>query len=147
MTIQKCWRQRLRDWLAGEAPLLLLPQAESAEPLLALLDEAGFAPLVVDFGEIADKNDLMTAMREALGLDAWFGANWDALADALHGPDTPAERELVLVLQVPACGLKLASCDFVMLLEIIGEVADSERSCLRGAVVLGGAGAETQPDP
>ncbi|MEE4638759.1 MAG: barstar family protein [Wenzhouxiangella sp.] len=132
-----CWRQRLHDWLADEAPLLLLPAAEAARQLPTLLEAAGFTPRVVDFSEIVDKRSLMAAMRDALGLDAWFGANWDALADALHGPETPVERRYVLVLQVPPSGLRLADADFIMLLEIIGDVAGSERSCLRGAVVVG----------
>jgi hypothetical protein len=137
VTESPLWHQRLRDWLAGEAPLLLLPEAEPAEQLPTLLDEAGFAPVVVDFSEIVDKHSLMAAMRDVLGLDAWFGANWDALADALHGPEGPVERDQVLVLQVPPSGLLLSDADFVMLLEIIGDVAGSERSCLRGAVVVG----------
>lgn len=129
------WQRRLLDWLPGQAPLLLLPEsAQDARPG-ALIEEAGFEPVVIDFSTIADKNDLMAAMRQALGLDAWFGANWDALGDALHGPELPMERPRVLVLQVPPSGLGLADEEFRTLLEIVCDVAGAERSTLRGAVV------------
>lgn len=133
------WRARLLDWLAGAEPLLFLPQAEAGDRLPAQLEQAGFDPLLVDLGEVVDKPGLMAAMADALGLDAWFGANWDALNDALHGPETPVDRPKVLVLQVPPSGLRLDEVEFRTLLEIVVDVAASDRSSLRGAIVASAA--------
>lgn len=129
------WRSRLRDWLRGCDALLFLNEASHGLPDELRL--AGYLPVPIDFGEIEDKAGLMEALRDALGLGPWFGANWDALNDALFGPDTPDAAKTVLVLQRPATGQRLPEADFDTLLEIITDVAASERSTLRGAVVVG----------
>lgn len=139
MSAPAAWRARLLDWLAGDQPVLFLPEAEADdEQLISQLEQAGFDPVAVDLAEVVDKSGLMAAMRDALGLDAWFGANWDALSDALYGPEAPIERAQVLVLQLPPSGLELDAADLRILLDIVAEVAGSERSTLRGAIVTGG---------
>lgn len=133
------WQGRLADWLAGDTAVLSLPEAGVRDALPARLAEIGYAPVRVDFTAIADKDDLMAAMARALGLDSWFGANWDALGDALFGPEAPSERAQVLVFDVPPSGPALDEADFQMLLQIVCDVAGSGRSVLKGAIVVGGS--------
>lgn len=128
----------LGDWLAGDQAVLRLAEPDSVAAVVERIEAAGFHAVPIDFVSIANKADLMTAMRAALGLDAWFGANWDALGDALFGPETPVERLTVLLLCLPPSGPALSASDFAILLQIIEDVAGSGRSTLKGAVVLGG---------
>ena len=133
------WRRGLADWLAGDRAVLGLPAAPGLDELAEQVALAGFEPVAIDFTPIADKAGLMDAMREALGLDGWFGANWDALGDALFGPEEPVECATVLLLSLPSAGAALDAADFDTLLQIIRDVAGSGRSTLKGAIVLGGS--------
>jgi RNAse (barnase) inhibitor barstar len=133
------WQRALSDWLAGDGPVLALPGSVNPGAVLGQLAGAGFDPVSIDFGPIADKPALMRSMQTALSLDDWFGANWDALGDALFGPDTHVERATVLVFLIPPDGPALAEDDFRTLLQIVRDVAGSGRSTLRGAILLGGS--------
>ena len=125
----------LAEWLRSDHVLLFLP--ECPDELPAFITNAGFNPVDVDLTGVESKTDLMQAMRDALDLDAWFGANWDALNDALYGPEDPEASTAVLILRRPEHGFRLSNEDFQTLLEIISEVAESDRSALRGALVVG----------
>lgn len=133
------WRRRLADWLVADSGVLSLRGLVGPDALRERLVDAGYAPVLIDFAPIADKAALMVAMRAALALDDWFGANWDALADALFGPETPTERATVLILQLPPSGPALDEADFRTLLQIVRDVAGSARSTLKGAILLGGS--------
>ncbi|MEU9001335.1 barstar family protein [Streptomyces sp. NPDC048551] len=52
-------------------------------PALAAAEEAGWTVLRLDLDGVRSKAALMRRCAEALGAPEWFGANWDALADAL----------------------------------------------------------------
>lgn len=122
-------------WLAGDDALLFLARTE-ATGLAALLAEHDITALSVDLSAISDKAGLMAEMHSALGLGDWFGANWDALNDALYGLDESSGRPQVLLLDMPAGERKLPEADTQTLLDIIGDVAASDGSPLRGAIVL-----------
>ncbi|MFD7611209.1 barstar family protein [Streptomyces sp. NPDC059828] len=66
-------------------------------PLAALFDAAaGRNVTVLDLHGVMDKAAFMERCARDLGLPAWFGRNWDALADCLT--DLPGdEGALVLV--------------------------------------------------
>ena len=136
---RRSWQQQLYDWLAGDQAVLGFPAPPDLGEVSAQLAAAGYEPVPVDFTPIANKAGLMDAMRRALNLDSWFGANWDALGDALYGPETAVDRATVLILALPASGTALNRDDFATLLQIIRDVAGSGRSTLKGAVVLGGS--------
>lgn len=133
-------RRRLQDWLAGPEGLLSLPEAIDEQALADWLGEQGIDTVWIDLGAVADKAGLMAAMQAGLGLDAWFGANWDALADALYGPEDRDAPSRVLLFKLPADDAGLPAPDRAMLLEIIDEVAAAERSTLKGAILLVGEG-------
>lgn len=55
----------------------------SAEELRNAINEVGFACFDVDLSGIKGKQNLLDALARAAGFPPEFGANWDALADAL----------------------------------------------------------------
>jgi len=135
MTASDDWRSRLRSWLQSDEPLLWLTR--SVGDLTGELKQAGLSPLLIDLGGVEDKAALMNVLREKLALDDWFGANWDALNDALYGPAASDTPEKVLIIQRPDDGPRLPDTDFDILTQIISDVARSECSTLRGAVIVG----------
>ncbi|MET9884122.1 barstar family protein [Streptomyces sp. NPDC006430] len=52
-------------------------------PAVAAAEEAGWTTLRVDLDGVRDKAELMRRWGAALDAPAWFGGNWDALADLL----------------------------------------------------------------
>ncbi len=87
--------------------------------------QAGHAIVRLDLGDCRDKAALLTCAAEAFRFPAWFGHNWDALADALGDLSwLPAPGYLVELLSTEA----LRSSDpaaWRMLCEILQEVAES----------------------
>jgi len=51
--------------------------------LLDALREGGLSPVRLSLKGVADKAALMARLAQSLQLPEWFGANWDALEDAL----------------------------------------------------------------
>jgi len=51
--------------------------------LLEAVDSAGFALFDADLKGIKGKQNLLDVVARAAAFPSWFGANWDALADAL----------------------------------------------------------------
>ncbi|KOY55172.1 MULTISPECIES: barstar family protein [unclassified Streptomyces] len=52
-------------------------------PAVAAAEKAGWTTLRVDLAGVRSKAELMRRWGAALAVPAWFGGNWDALADAL----------------------------------------------------------------
>lgn len=48
------------------------------------LEQAGWATAAVDLTAATRKRAVMAAFADGLDLPSWFGANWDALEDALR---------------------------------------------------------------
>jgi len=61
-----------------------LRSKEPTAEVAGLLVAAGWAVRVVDLADAADKVAIMDSFVVGLGLPAWFGRNWDALADVLR---------------------------------------------------------------
>ncbi len=70
---------RLRD--VGEAGVYRLNCPLSSVRNAA--EEAKFVLFDADLSGVHGKGALLAALAEAIGAPAWFGNNWDALADAL----------------------------------------------------------------
>lgn len=61
--------------------------AAPAADVLRLAADAGWRTARLDTSGIEDKAALMDRVARDLDLPAWFGRNWDALADALRDLD------------------------------------------------------------
>lgn len=82
--------QQLAGLPAGVVPV---PGAVDVMALEAECDARGRPTVVLDTGQVSDKDGFMNAVSEALGLPGWFGRNWDALAECLA--DVPDSTVLV----------------------------------------------------
>lgn len=55
----------------------------SADELFGATERAGFVMFEADMDKVQGKGEFLAAIAQAIHAPAWFGANWDALADAL----------------------------------------------------------------
>ena len=109
--------------IPGEAGIFTQPA--DADELWIAADRAGLARWRVDLANVRRKADLMQAFRQTLNFTEGFGANWDALNDALteRALDEPAG----VILTLENCG-EFARGDgeaFELLLEVLDAVAES----------------------
>jgi hypothetical protein len=65
--------------------------------VIARLQAQGIEAVWVDRAPVFDRTSLLHALYQALLLTADFGFNWDALEDALFGPEDPDSPPRVLV--------------------------------------------------
>lgn len=128
---------QLQEWLAAPAPLLFLPAGTPLSEVLAALRLRGLDARAVDLAAVADKAELLSAMHQTLALDDWFGFNWDALEDALYGPEDRTAPERVLVCGGFSGFRQRAPADAEILLDIVRTVAGKPGSGLRGCVMIG----------
>jgi len=109
--------------IPGEAGIFMQPA--NADELLVAANRAGLACWRVDLADVRQKADLMQVFRQTFGFTEGFGANWDALNDALaeRALDEPAG----VMLTLENCG-EFARRDgevFELLLEVLDAVAES----------------------
>jgi hypothetical protein len=84
---------------------------------------------------VQDKTDLMAAFAKACDFPATFGANWDALADALQDSACPGAEGCVL--HLTDSGMTgLAEADRATLFEVLSETAAYWRTHGKAFVVL-----------
>jgi hypothetical protein len=127
----------LRDWLSGLAPLLELPGDTDPDWVLEALRDQGIDPRGVDLAGVSDKVGLLDALHRALELGDWFGFNWDALEEALYGPEDRSAPERVVVITGFEAFRTHAPKDAAMVLDILRGVAGTPGSGLRGCVLVG----------
>ena len=128
---------QLQEWLDTGLPLLRLPEATPVTEVLAPLSARGLEPCTVDLGSLPDKAALLAALHQALDLGPWFGFNWDALEEALYGPEDRAAPERVLVCVGFQAFHARAATDAEVFLDIVPTVAANPDSNLRGCILLG----------
>ena len=126
----------LRDWLSGTAPLLELPGDTDPDGVLEALRDQGIDARRVDLAGVSDKAGLLDALHRALEFGDWFGFNWDALEEALHGPEQAEAPERVLVCTGFAAFESRAPNDAEVFLDIARTVAATPGSGLRGCVLI-----------
>jgi len=109
-------------------------RAAAVEPVIRQLRDAGMDPVWVDRAPVYDRTTLLHALYQALHMPAWFGFNWDALADMLFGGDEEDETPRVLVFHdfelLEARDPETAA----VFLDIVESVASNPDSTLRGMV-------------
>ncbi len=127
----------LQEWLDTGLPLLRLPAATPVAGVLDSLCARGLEPCTVDLRPIPDKAALLAALHQALELGPWFGFNWDALEEALHGPEDRAAPERVLVCVGFQAFHDRAATAAEGFLDIVATVAANPDSTLRGCILLG----------
>ena len=118
-------------------PVLLLDGSTSVEELVALLRLHDLDPRVVDLAPLNGKTELLKDLHRVLDLGPWFGFNWDALEEALHGPEERGAPERVLVCEGFQKFSEGAPTDAGILLDIVRTVARIPTSGLRGCVLIG----------
>jgi hypothetical protein len=118
-------------------PVLQLDGSVPVEQVAAEIRERGLDPRIIDLGSISGKVDLLEALHRILELGPWFGFNWDALEEALHGPEGEGASERVLVCMGSERFHERASRAARIFLEIVGTVSRSRDSGMRGCVLIG----------
>ncbi|UNO38965.1 barstar family protein [Streptomyces sp. MST-110588] len=91
----------LASVLDGSTPagVLSWPADRPLEQALSAARTAGWSTAVLDLEGVADKAEFMDRCARSLRLPAWFGRNWDALADCLTDLSwCPAARGRLLVM-------------------------------------------------
>lgn len=84
--------EQLARFLGGTTGRCTLPRADEAAA-----ERAGWQAVTLSTPAGTDKPALMDGFARALALPAWFGRNWDALADSLRDVHPPAGRAGVLL--------------------------------------------------
>jgi len=130
------WARCLADWLDNDQPCVLLPGLPAVAEVRAWLDRYGMDAQVVDLSSLGDKSELMRAFQRDLDWPDWFGANWDALADLLSGPeDRSAPAQALVLLGWPAFEQRHPGLAET-LMDIIDESSADPNSLLIGAVLI-----------
>jgi len=118
-------------------PFLQLDGAMPVEEVAAEIRERGLDPRIVDVGSCSGKPELLEVLHRTLELGPWFGFNWDALEEALHGPEDQGAPERVMVCNGWERFHGRASREARTFLEIVRTVAGNPAAGLRGCVLIG----------
>ncbi len=136
MMSERLWQDQLAAWLDQGPALLALDQPVAPVEISGRLAAAGLDAGAVDLSAVADKDGMMRAFQRDLAWPDWFGANWDALADLLAGPEDVAARPMALIL-IDWPGFAERAPDIAATLaELIEELSADPRSLLIGAILL-----------
>jgi hypothetical protein len=127
----------LQDWLSGSAPVLELPGDTDPDAVLDVLRHHCLDAHRVDLAGVADKATLLEALHQALDFGDWFGFNWDALEEALFGPEDRTAPERVLIVIGFQAFREHDPADAEVFLDILRTVAETSGSGLRGCVLIG----------
>jgi hypothetical protein len=104
------------------------------QALVQRLRDEGFDAVWVDRAPVFDKTSLLHAIYQAVPLTGDFGFNWDALEDALYGPEDPAAKPRVLVFQDLELLEKRDPEVARVFLDIVKTVSENPASALAGVV-------------
>jgi hypothetical protein len=114
------WRGTLVDpALAG----VHVAEAQESTRLVDAATALGFQVARIDLDGCTTKPEALARIAEALGFPSWFGANWDALADALGDLGDEASPGILLVLTALGGWAGVAPDEVEVLLEILDEAA------------------------
>jgi hypothetical protein len=102
--------------------------AGEVELLCAAGRDAGLHCVRVDLGGCPDKAALLARLASALRFPAWFGHNWDALADCLDDLSWLPGSGYLLVLEDSRRFYAAAPRDYQVMLEILADAAGAWRT-------------------
>ncbi|MCG5509740.1 barstar family protein [Ectothiorhodospira lacustris] len=122
--------------LDGTKPILEAPLEGEMEALMEALRARGLRAVRVDQAPVFDKDTLLHALYQSCALPAWFGFNWDALADTLGDDDIHEAKSVVLVFGYFSTLRQRSpdTCD--TFLDILAEATDLPHSWVRQALLL-----------
>jgi RNAse (barnase) inhibitor barstar len=80
--------------------------------------------LTADLKSVDSKSSLLAAIAAGLSLPGHFGANWDALADALEDADCVGSSGCVISLAHSGAYRKAHAADWTTFEDILAEAAD-----------------------
>lgn len=129
-------RSGIWEWLESADPVLRPGGDMPVDEVLMVLEERGFDARLVELRDLSGKAELLEALHRALELDEWFGFNWDALEEALHGLDEAEAPERVLVCTGFDAFEARTPDDAEVFLDIARTVAATSGSGLRGCVLI-----------
>lgn len=130
------WQHQVSQWLDHGPALLQLDAVANPGDLAQCLTVAGLETGTVDLAAAADKDEMMRAFQRDLDWPAWFGANWDALADMLLGPEEAEAQPMALIIAGWPEFAERSPDAAATLIELIDELSAEPRSLLVGAVLL-----------
>ncbi len=93
----------------------------SPDDLRSAVEKAGFALFDTDLKGVKGKQNLLNALAAAAGFPPEFGANWDALADALCDLSWRQANGYVLLLRGASDTLGLSANDREIALDIFAD--------------------------
>ena len=97
--------------------------ADGGEAIAAAATSGGLGVARADLNGCADKAEFLRRIAAALHFPAWFGHNWDALADCLTDMSWWPAAGHVLILEHADRFRTAAEGDFLTALEILEEAA------------------------
>jgi hypothetical protein len=116
-----------------------LYQVSGRVPLATLrrqIEQAGVWPAVLDGDAITDKPSLLRACADVLAFPAYFGHNWDALADCLTDLAWLPAPGYAIVYDHPAPLIRHAPADWAVAQEIFRDAAAYWRAANKPLAVL-----------
>lgn len=115
-------------------------RAAAVDAVIRRLAAEGVDGIWIDRAPVFDKTTLLHALYQALQLPAWFGFNWDALADVLNADETAAAAPVVLIFSDLALLEERDPDTATEFLDIVADAASNPVSPLRGLVRVDHAG-------
>ncbi|MGW1028305.1 barstar family protein [Streptomyces sp. NPDC002577] len=112
------------------------------------MTEHGWATAVLDLTGVEDKVEFMERCARALELPAWFGRNWDALADSLTDATvwpSAAERGLLVVVTGWQTYAAAQPGEWAVAQEVFTEAVDRMRERGPALAVVLALGGSDQP--
>lgn len=97
------------------------------DTLLAGAKEAGCLVLRVDLADARNKEEMLDAVAKGLRFPEWFGHNWDALTDSLLDMGWLPATGYVVILEHCDGIHGRAEADFVALMQVFQEAAETWR--------------------
>lgn len=101
----------------------------NTEMLRSAINEAGYALFEADFKGTKGKQNFLNVLAQASGSPPGFGANWDALADALCDLSWQDAAGYVLLLRNASDTLGLSANDREIALDIFADTTVYWRQC------------------
>ncbi|MEO7386826.1 MAG: barstar family protein [Gammaproteobacteria bacterium] len=119
-------REELADTLpqAERAGVFSLP-AHDIPTLAEVADARGFAVFRLNLAGCTDAGEVLARLGDQLQFPAWYGQNWDALADCLTDFSWREADGYVLVLEQLADFRSVGDDDFDTLIEILSDASAS----------------------